>query len=110
MKRRGHKTQRGVALLLVLVGLAVLALLAQESRYNSIVEQRMATNARDEMRAHYLAKSGIGLARLMLRFQKQVDSIQLPPGLTQMLGPLLGMPPGAPGAPAGMPGMPGGGG
>ncbi len=62
----------------MLVGLAVLALLCQETRYNSIVELRLATNARDEMRAHYLAKSGIGLARMLLRFQKQIDQIQIP--------------------------------
>ncbi len=107
MKRRARKAERGVALLLVLVGLAVLALLAQENRYNAIVEQRMATNARDEMRAHYLAKSGIGLSRMMLRFQKQMDAIQIP-NIMGMLGPLLGggLPGmGAPGAnPLGAPG------
>jgi general secretion pathway protein K len=79
MKRtRSQRAQRGVALLMVLVGLAVLALLCQENRYNSIVELRLATNARDEMRAHYLAKSGVGLSRLLLRFQKQMDNIQIP--------------------------------
>jgi general secretion pathway protein K len=107
---RKNRAQRGVALLLVLVGLAVLALLCQENRYNSIVELRLATNARDEMRAHYLAKSGIGLSRLMLRFQKQLDQIQIPniagmlgslmPGLGGMMG---GAAPGAPGA-GGLPG------
>jgi len=65
-------------MLLVLVGIAVLALVANETRYNSLVELRLAANQRDELRAHYLAKSGINLSRLMLRFQKQVDSIQLP--------------------------------
>jgi general secretion pathway protein K len=115
-RSKGLRAQRGVALLLVLVGLAVLTLLAQENRYNAIVEQRMATNARDEMRAHYLAKSGIGLARLMMRFQKQMDQIQIP-NIAGMLGGLLGgagglagltgTPPGTT-PPGGMPGMPGG--
>ena len=105
MKPRSAKrrAERGVALLLVLVGLAVLALLAQENRYNAVVEQRMATNARDEMRAHYLAKSGIGLSRLVLRFQKQMDAIQIP-NIMGMLGPLLGgLGGGAPGAPGANP-------
>jgi general secretion pathway protein K len=84
--------QRGVAMLLVLIGLAVLALVANEVRYNSVVELRLATNARDEMRAHFLAESGIGLSRLVLKFQKQMDSIQIPNlgGLLSQLGPLLG--------------------
>lgn len=95
---RGRRAERGVALLLVLIGLAVLGLVSQETRYNSVVELRLATNARDEMRAHYLAKSGIGLSRLMMRFQKQMDSIQIP-NIMGMLGPLLGG--AAPGAAAG---------
>ncbi|MDP1827331.1 MAG: type II secretion system protein GspK [Archangium sp.] len=99
-------------MLLVLVGIAVLALVANEVRYNSVVELRLATNQRDELRAHYLAKSGIGMARLMLRFQKQLDAIQipnlggmlqqlmggLPPGLAQALGLPPTTAPGTPGA------------
>ena len=75
-KRLGR--ERGVALLLVLVGLAVLGLMANEIRYNSIVEIRLATNERDNLRAQYLARSGVGLSRLMLKFQKQMDQIQIP--------------------------------
>ena len=78
-KRAGQsKAERGVAMLLVLVGIAVLSLVANEVRYNSVVELRLATNQRDEVRAHYLAKSGIALSRLMLRFQRQMDAIQIP--------------------------------
>ncbi len=86
---RAKRSERGVAMLLVLVGIAVLALVANEVRYNSVVELRLATNQRDELRAHYLAKSGIGLSRLMLRFQKQIDQIQIP-NIGGMLGGLLG--------------------
>lgn len=75
-KRLGR--DRGVALLLVLVGLAVLGLVANEIRYNSIVELRLATNQRDDLRATYLARSGVGLSRLMLKFQKQMDQVQIP--------------------------------
>lgn len=71
MKKRPAR-ERGVALLLVLVGLAVLGLVANEIRYNSIVEIRLATNQRDDLRAYYLARSGVGLSRLMLKFQKQM--------------------------------------
>ena len=88
---RASRGERGVAMLLVLVGLVVLGLAANEVRYNSMVELKLAANARDDLRAHYLAKSGIGLSRLMLRFQKQMDQIQIPNlgGMLQQFLPLL---------------------
>lgn len=98
---RRKRGEQGVAMLLVLVGIAVLALVANEIRYNSVVELRLATNQRDELRAHYLAKSGIGLTRLMLRFQKQLDQIQIP-NISGLLGNLMG-----PGATTGIPGATG---
>jgi general secretion pathway protein K len=108
MKRRVRQSPRGVAMLLVLVGLAMLAVIASEVRYNSAVEEQLAANFRDETRAYFLAQSGIGLSRLVLRFQKQVDQIQLPNlgGLLASLssGPLAGLlgPPAAKG-PTGTP-------
>lgn len=104
--RRSNRSERGVAMLLVLVGIAVLALVANEVRYNSVVELRLATNQRDELRAHYLAKSGIGMSRLMLRFQKQLDAINIP-NLGGMLQGLMG---GAAGGAGGLAGLLQGGG
>ncbi len=85
-----------------------------------MVELRLATNQRDEVRAYFLARSGIGLARLMLRFQKQVDSIQIPNlgGILSSLGlggssapgTPPGTPPGMPPGAAGLAGALGGGG
>ncbi len=87
-------------MLLVLVGIAVMALVANEVRYNSVIELRLATNQRDELRAHYLAKSGISMSRLMLRFQKQIDAIQIP-NLSGMLQQFMGGAGGAGGAAGG---------
>ncbi|GMU60672.1 MAG: hypothetical protein AMXMBFR34_24350 [Myxococcaceae bacterium] len=95
------KPRRGVAMLLVLVGLAVLGLVANEVQYNSVVELRLATNQRDELRAHFLAKSGVGLSRLLLRFQKQMDNIQIP-NLGGMLQQFLGGAGGGGGLPPGV--------
>lgn len=128
--RAASRGERGVALLLVVVGIAVLSLVANEVRYNSMVELRLATNQRDELRANYLARSGIAMSRLMLRYQKQMDQMPIPnfggllqgilgsnPGLAGLLGGAgagglgalaggalggAGGPPGAPGAPPAM--------
>lgn len=78
MATRRAKGRRGVALLMVVVAIAILTAVATEFAYNTRVDLELAANQRDEMRAEYLAKSGIALSRIVLHFQKQVDSIQMP--------------------------------
>jgi general secretion pathway protein K len=107
-KKRKAKVERGIALMMVLVGLTVLGLVANELRYETAVELRLATNMRDDTRAFFMAKSAVGMSRLLLRFQKQLDGIQMPNlnGLLSQLGGgagglaglLGGGAPGAPGA------------
>jgi len=67
------RPQRGVALLMVVVSIAILAAVAAEFAYRSRVDLEMAVNQRDALRAEYLAKSSMGLARMLLMFQKQLD-------------------------------------
>jgi len=70
---RRPRPQRGVALLMVVVSIAILAAVAAEFAYRSRVDLEMAVNQRDALRAEYLAKSSLGLARMLLMFQKQLD-------------------------------------
>src|SRR5258708_34816418 len=81
--------ERGVTMMIVIVAIAILTAVATEFAYNSRVDLQLATNQRDEVRAYFLARSGIGLSRLLLRFQKQVDTIQIP-NIAQLLGGLSG--------------------
>lgn len=95
-----------MALLIVTVSVALLTIMGTQFAYDSRVQFEMAVNGRDEVRAFYLARSGIGLSRLLLSFQRQVNQIQLPPGLGDLLGmggPAAGVP-GAGGPGAGGPG------
>lgn len=85
-----RKRDRGVALIIAVVSIAILTAVATQFIYTSRVDLQMAANHRDDTRAYFMAKSGIGLSRLMLSFQKQVDNIQLPPGLNELLGGALG--------------------
>lgn len=76
--RRRDKRSRGVALIIALVSIALLTVVATEFAYNSRVDLQLAANQRDEVRAYYMARSGIALGRLLLRFQKQVDQTPIP--------------------------------
>ncbi|MFN7134394.1 MAG: type II secretion system minor pseudopilin GspK, partial [Myxococcales bacterium] len=77
-------TQRGMALILVITSIAILTTVAVDFQYNSSVDLQLAANARDELRAEYMARSAINMSRLLLRFQRQLDS---QPGLN--IGGLL---------------------
>jgi len=74
--KRTRNTQRGVALLLVLTWIALAVALVSEFSYGTSVDAAQAANARDELRAHYLAKSAVNLSRLLIKIQKQfVDPV-----------------------------------
>lgn len=75
------RSQRGAALLVVMVSVAILTALAVQLAYETRVELQIAGNARDQLRAEHLAKSGVALSRLVLSLQQQIDaSTQPPPG------------------------------
>jgi general secretion pathway protein K len=100
----GMGSRRGVALVLVLTTVAILTSIAVDFGYQSRISLRLTENARDELRAYYLARSAVNLSRLLLHFQKQVDQLggQLGPVLSNVLGRIGGGPGGAPNAqPAG---------
>src|SRR4051812_23835336 len=73
MRDKNHN-RRGVALILVLTTVAILTAIGVDFSYGSRVNLHLAENARDELRAYYLARSAVNLSRLLLHFQKQVDT------------------------------------
>jgi len=66
------KNQRGVALMMVLGSLLILTTLVVEFAYNSHVGYDLAAAQRDRLKAYYLARSGYNLARLELKFEKDM--------------------------------------
>ncbi|WP_375760656.1 type II secretion system minor pseudopilin GspK [Corallococcus exercitus] len=97
---RKHKRSRGVALIIALVSITLLTVVATEFAYNSRVDLQLAANQRDEVRAYYMARSGLSLGRLLLRFQKQVDATPIP-NPASLLSGLMGGALGGAGAGAG---------
>jgi general secretion pathway protein K len=65
--------ERGAALLLVLMVVAVVTVMATELAYDTRVSLQIAANARDELRASYQARGALSVARLVLHFQQRLD-------------------------------------
>ncbi len=63
-------------MLIVLTWLALMIAVVGEFTYGTSVESAQAANARDELRAHYLARSSVNLSRLLVKIQQDfVDPI-----------------------------------
>jgi general secretion pathway protein K len=82
------RSERGIALLMVLVTMAVLTAVVAEFVYQTRVEVQMAANVRDRLKAYYLARSATNVARLILYYQGQLDNMMsnLPPQIKQFVG------------------------
>jgi len=73
-RRLAARSERGAALLVAIVAVAVLTALAVDLAYQTQVRLRIAAAGRDELRAQALAQSGVTMARLVLGFQAQLDA------------------------------------
>jgi general secretion pathway protein K len=74
-RRPPHRAERGAALLVAIVAVAVLTALAVDLAYETSVRLRTAANARDELRAEAMAQSAVTMARLTISFQAGVDNV-----------------------------------
>jgi general secretion pathway protein K len=86
---RRDRRARGVALIIAIISITLLTVVATEFAYNTRVDLQLAANQRDEVRAYFMARSGMGLGRLLLRFQKQINQTPIP-NLGAMLQSALG--------------------
>ncbi len=69
--RHRRDRQSGVAFLITISSLSLLIALVTQFTFNTTVDSAQAVNARDEVRAHYLARSAVALSRLLIRIQLQ---------------------------------------
>ncbi len=70
--RRPVRRSKGIALVVVAVNIAVLGAVVSDFAYTSRVDLEAAANARDQLRAEYLARSGMQLSRLLIKTQQSV--------------------------------------
>ncbi len=69
---RPVRRDAGIALIIVTVAITILGAVAGDFAYSTRVDLEAASNGRDELRAEYLARSGIQLARLLIKVQQSV--------------------------------------
>lgn len=81
---RRNRRQRGVALIAVVVALAILITVAVDFGSNTTVDIMAAANYRDQMRAHFLARSSLDLSELVIRLQQRIDNIKQYRGQVQI--------------------------
>lgn len=66
------RREAGIALVVVTVTIAVLGAVVGDFSFNARVDLEAAANARDTLRAEYLARSGMQLSRLLIKVQQAV--------------------------------------
>ena len=76
MKVSKRNKQRGVALLSVMIAIAITIVISNEFGTSTSTDMIAAANYRDEMRAHFLARSATNLAELVVRIQQRLDNIR----------------------------------
>jgi general secretion pathway protein K len=87
-RRSKPEARRGVALVLVIAAIAILAVFVADLIDSSATEFHVAESERDRLKAEYLAKSGINLTRLLIAQEPAIRRIAAP--IYQMI---IGRPP-----------------
>jgi general secretion pathway protein K len=82
--RPQRNQQRGIALVTVLIAIAITLVMTNEFGTQTNVDMIAAANYRDEMRAHFLARSAQNLAELVIQVQMQVDKARKQIGPVQI--------------------------
>ena len=75
-RRRRRNRQRGVAIVAVMIAIALTLVISDEFGTSTNVDLMAAANYRDQMRAHFLARSATNLSELVIRVQQRIDNVQ----------------------------------
>jgi general secretion pathway protein K len=79
VKRRARKYSRGIALLATLLAVALMTLLVVDLTTSAALGYRSAANQADQLRAYYLARSGVAAGLALLEADSINDSMQQMP-------------------------------
>ena len=71
-----RRRQRGIVLIAVLIAIAIILIITTQFGTNTNVDIFAAANHRDQMRAHFLARSAANLSELVIRLQQRIDNVK----------------------------------
>jgi general secretion pathway protein K len=83
-RKQRRRKQRGVALVTVLIAIAITLVMTNQFGTTTNIDLFAAANYRDQMRAHFLARSSQNLAELVIRLQQRIDNIKQLRGVVQI--------------------------
>jgi general secretion pathway protein K len=69
----GRRKQRGVAIITVLIAISLTLVLTNQFSTTTNIDLIAAANYRDQMRAHFLARSAVNFSELVIRLQQKLD-------------------------------------
>lgn len=82
--RRRRLRQRGVALVTVLIAIAMALVISNQFGTSTSTDLIAAANYRDQVRAHFLARSAQNLGELIIRIQQRLDNVKQLRGQVQI--------------------------
>ena len=74
--RKPRGAEKGVALVTVLIAISITLVISNEFGTATSTDMIAASNYRDQMRAHFLARSASNLGELVIRIQQRFDNIK----------------------------------
>lgn len=83
-RARKRRRQRGVAIITVLIALSLTLVLTNQFSTTTNVDLIAAANYRDQVRAHFLARSALNLSEFVIRLQRMLDAAG--PEVKQFIG------------------------
>ena len=72
-----RRRERGVALIAVMVAISIVLVLSNDFGTTTNIDLMAAANYRDQMRSHFLARSAVNLAELVIRIQQKLEASPL---------------------------------
>jgi len=71
-----RRPQGGIALIMVMIAIAITLVITTDFGTSTNIDTLASANYRDQMRSHFLARSSLDLAELIIRLQQRIDGMK----------------------------------
>jgi general secretion pathway protein K len=84
MKLAKRNKERGIAIVTVMIAIGITLIISSEFGTTTSTDMVSAANYRDQMRAHFLARSAMDFGELIIRIQTRLDNVKMLRGQVQI--------------------------